>query len=92
IVSLLRSGSAYYAPGASIAEMVEAVLRDQRRILPTVARVAGEYGEHDIYVGVPAVLGEGGVRRVLEIELNEEERQAFAASAAAVRRVLSQLG
>ncbi|MDA8065461.1 MAG: malate dehydrogenase [Thermaerobacter sp.] len=92
IVSLLKSGSAYYAPGASIAEMVEAVLRDQRRILPTVAQVAGEYGERDIYVGVPAVLGEGGVRRVLEIELNEEERQAFAASAAAVRRVLSQLG
>ncbi len=92
IVSLLKSGSAYYAPGASIAEMVEAVLRDQRRILPTVARVAGEYGERDIYVGVPAVLGEGWVRRVLEIELNEEERQDFAASAAAVRRVLAQLG
>jgi malate dehydrogenase len=92
IVQLLKSGSAFYAPGASVAEMVQAVLLDQKRVLATVAYLDGQYGERDIYVGVPALLGEGGVEKIFELDLTPEEREAFRRSVAAVRGPLKVLG
>jgi len=91
IVALLKTGSAFYAPGAAVVQMVEAILKDKKRVLPVAAYLDGEYGERDIYVGVPAVIGAGGVERVLEIELNEEERAGFARSVASVRNLLAAL-
>jgi len=91
IVRLLKTGSAFFAPGAAMAEMVEAILRDRKRVLPVSAYLEGEYGESGIFMGVPVILGAGGVERIIEIELTEEERQAFARSAADVRRAVEQL-
>lgn len=91
IVDLLKSGSAYYAPGAAVAEMVEAILLDQRRLIPVIAYLDGQYGHRDIYVGVPAVLGARGVERVVEIELTPQEQEAFARSVEAVRGPLETL-
>lgn len=91
IVSLLKTGSAFYAPGASVIEMAEAILKDKKRILPTIAHLDGEYGERDIYAGVPVILGAGGVERVIEIELTEDEKVAFARSVEAVRGPLKTL-
>ena len=91
IVALLKTGSAYYAPGAAVVQMVEAILKDKKRVLPVAAYLDGEYGERDIYVGVPAVIGSGGVERVLEIELNEEERASFRRSVNSVRTLLAAL-
>lgn len=91
IVELLKTGSAYYAPGASIAEMVEAVLRDQRRILPVAAYLNGEYGEHDVYAGVPAIIGSKGVHKVIEVHLTKKEMKAFRLSVSQVRETLSKL-
>lgn len=91
IVNLLKTGSAYYAPAASVAEMVEAILRDQRRILPAIAYLDGEYGERDICVGVPVILGGNGIEKVLEIELTPEEQEAFRYSVQSVREPLSKL-
>jgi len=92
IVKLLSTGSAFYAPGASIAAMTEAVLLDQRRVIPVVAHLDGEYGEPDIYVGVPCVIGKGGVERVLEVDLTAEEQAAFRKSVQSVRGPLATLG
>ena len=91
IVNLLKTGSAYYAPGASVAEMVEAILLDQKRLIPAIAYLNGEFGHRDIYVGVPVILGERGVERVVEIELTPEEQEAFARSVEAVRAPLKTL-
>ncbi|MEW6045192.1 MAG: malate dehydrogenase [Bacillota bacterium] len=91
IVNLLKTGSAYYAPGASIAEMVEAILLDQKRLIPVIAYLDGQYGHKDIYVGVPVILGGRGVERVVEIELLPEEQEAFARSVEAVRGPLKTL-
>ena len=91
IVQLLGNGSAYYAPAAAIVEMVEAILKDQRRILPAIAYLDGEYGFHDLYLGVPTILGANGIERVLELELTEEETAALERSAESVRSVLNVL-
>ncbi|MEW6446969.1 MAG: malate dehydrogenase [Bacillota bacterium] len=91
IVELLKTGSAYFAPGAAVTEMLEAILRDKRRILPVAAHLNGEYGERDIYAGVPTIIGGDGVERVIEIALNDEELQYFKASIKAVREILSRL-
>ena len=91
IVSLLKTGSAYYAPGAAVIQMVEAIIRDKKRILPAIAYLEGEYGQRDVCAGVPVVLGAGGVERVLEIDLTPEEREAFQRSVDAVRGPLSVL-
>ena len=91
IVRLLKTGSAFFAPGAAMAEMVEAILRDRKRVLPVSAYLEGEYGESGIFMGVPVVLGGNGIEKILEIELTEEERAAFARSAADVRQTLSRL-
>jgi malate dehydrogenase, NAD-dependent len=88
IVNLLKTGSAYYAPGASVAQMIEAILKDKKRLIPVIAYLDGEYGEKDIYVGVPAIVGAGGVEKVIEIDLTDEERAAFKRSVEAVRAPL----
>ncbi len=89
IVNLLGNGSAYYAPAASLVEMCEAILKDQRRVLPTIAYLEGEYGYDGIYLGVPTILGGNGIEKVIELELTEEEKAALDKSAQAVRSVLA---
>ncbi|WP_135449430.1 malate dehydrogenase [Planococcus citreus] len=91
IVNLLGNGSAYYAPAASLVEMAEAILLDQKRVLPSIAYLQGEYGMDGIYLGVPAVLGASGIEKIIEIELNEEEKQALDKSAASVKAVMDVL-
>ncbi len=91
IVNLLKTGSAYYAPGLSVIEMAEAIVRDRKRILPVIAYLDGHYGERDIYAGVPVILGAGGVEKIIEVDLNEEERAAFRRSVEAVRGPLRTL-
>jgi malate dehydrogenase len=87
IVGLLKSGSAFYAPSASVVDMVDSILLDKKRVLPCAAYLEGEYGIEGIFMGVPCVLGARGVERVLEIELNEEERAALMRSADSVREL-----
>jgi malate dehydrogenase len=87
IVNLLKAGSAFYAPSAAAVEMVEAILKDQRRVLPCSALCQGEYGISGLFVGVPVRLGRGGVDKIIEFELSADERSALTASAAAVREL-----
>jgi malate dehydrogenase len=91
VVALLKSGSAYYAPAAAVAEMVDAILNDRRRVLPCAAYLIGEYGVDGLFVGVPCVLGAGGLQRVIEIRLSDEEQTAFDRSAAAVQELVDKL-
>jgi malate dehydrogenase len=91
IVNLLKSGSAFYAPGASVVQMVEAIVRDKKRVLPCTAYLEGEYGLKDIYFGVPVKLGAGGVEEIIEIELTADERSALQASAKEVEDTIKQL-
>ncbi len=91
IVKLLKTGSAYYAPSASTAEMVEAVLRDKHKILASCCYLQGEFGIQDLYVGVPAQLGATGVEKIWEIKLTDDERQALHKSAAAVKELVDVL-
>ena len=85
IVNLLKTGSAFYAPAASAIVMAESYLKDKKRVLPCAAYLNGEYGVRDLYVGVPVVLGEKGVERIVEIDLDKEERAMFEKSVAAVK-------
>jgi malate dehydrogenase len=91
IVNLLKTGSAYYAPAAATAQMVEAVLKDKKRVMPVSAYLTGQYGLNDIYFGVPVILGAGGVEKIIELPLNEEEMALLNASAKAVRATLDTL-
>ena len=84
IVGLLKTGSAYYAPAASAIEMAESYLKDKKRVLPCAAQLSGQYGVKDMYVGVPTIIGAGGVERIIEIDLNKAEKEAFDKSVAAV--------
>ena len=84
IVGLLKTGSAYYAPAASAIAMAESYLKDKKRVLPCAAHLAGEYGVKDMYVGVPTVIGAGGIERIIEIDLNKAEQKAFDKSVEAV--------
>ena len=86
IVNLLKTGSAYYAPSASVVEMVHSVLRDQKRLLPCAAYLQGEYDLEDIYMGVPVVLGSKGVERIEVLQLSAEEKASLHNSAAAIRK------
>jgi malate dehydrogenase len=90
VVELLGT-SAWYAPGAAVAQMVDSVLLDQKRILPTTAYLEGEYGVDGLYMGVPVKLGAGGVEEIVELELTDDERSRFQESAAAVREVVGVL-
>jgi malate dehydrogenase len=85
IVNLLKTGSAFYAPAASAIAMAESYLRDKKRVLPCAAWLTGQYGVKDLYVGVPAVIGEKGIERIVEIALDGEEKTNFDKSVAAVR-------
>src|SRR5688500_2837273 len=91
IVGLLKTGSAYYAPAAAVAEMVEAILKDKKKILPCAAYLEGEYGINGLYVGVPVKLGAKGIEEVIEIKLTAEEKAALDKSAAAVRELVTVL-
>ena len=91
IVGLLKTGSAYYAPAAATVEMIEAILRDKKKILPCAAYLDGQYGVRGLYVGVPVKLGRRGVERIIEITLTAEEQAAFQKSAAAVRELVDKL-
>lgn len=88
IVNLLGNGSAYYAPAASLVEMTEAILKDQRRVIPTIAYLEGEYGHDGIYLGVPTVLGGNGIEQIIELELTEDEKAALSKSAESVKNVM----
>jgi malate dehydrogenase len=88
IVNLLKTGSAFYAPAASAIQMAESYLKDKRRVLPCAAMLNGEYGVKGLYVGVPVVIGAGGVERVVEIDLNKAEKAMFDKSVAAVRGLI----
>jgi malate dehydrogenase len=91
IVSLLKTGSAYYAPGAAAAQMVEAILKDKKRILPCCAYLEGEYGLSDICFGVPVKLGANGVEEVIELELSAEEKKLVSTSAESVKKSIAGL-
>ncbi|MCL5022493.1 MAG: malate dehydrogenase [Nitrospirae bacterium] len=91
IVSFLKTGSAYYAPAASAYQMIKAVLFDEKRVLPCSAYLKGQYGVDGVYVGVPAVIGARGLERVVELELNEEEKRDLDKSVAAVKALIEKL-
>jgi malate dehydrogenase len=88
IVGLLKTGSAYYAPGLAVTEMVDAVLNDKHKILPCAAYLEGEYGITNTYVGVPIQLGRGGMEKIIEIELTDDERAALLRSADSVKELI----
>ncbi len=92
IVKLLGKGSAYYAPGAAVTKMVEAILKDKKLIVPASAYLEGEYGLNDIYFGVPVVLGRRGVERIIEIELTDEEKEAMKRSEQLIRNTMRTAG
>ncbi|PID15489.1 malate dehydrogenase [Sporosarcina sp. P34] len=91
IVNLLGNGSAYYAPAAALVEMTEAILKDQKRVLPSIAFLEGEYGMNGIYLGVPTVLGANGIEKIIELELTDDEKMGLQKSADSVRTVMSVL-
>jgi malate dehydrogenase len=80
--------SAYYAPASAAVAMAESYLLDQKRLLPAAVYCNGEYGIHDLYIGVPAIIGAGGIEKVVEITLNDEEKASLAKSVAAVRELV----
>lgn len=91
IVELLGNGSAYYAPAAALTEMAEAILKDQRRVLPAIAYLEGEYGYNDLYLGVPVILGGKGIEEVIELDLTDEEKAALDKSVESVQSVMAVL-
>ncbi|CAN5746854.1 malate dehydrogenase [soil metagenome] len=91
VVALLKTGSAFYAPAASVAQMVDAILGDRHQVLPCAAYLQGEYGFEGLFVGVPVRLGRNGLEEIVQIELTATEREAFAASAAAVQELVESL-
>lgn len=91
----LLGTSAWYAPGAAAAEVVDSILNDQKKIIPSCAHIDGQYGQKDLYIGVPAIIGRNGIEKIVEIDLTAEEKEAFAKSADAVRAtnaVLNEIG
>lgn len=91
IVGHLKTGSAYYAPAASVAEMIEAIITDRKTLAPCACYLRGEYGIHDLFIGVPALLGKNGIERIVELELENEEADQLEASANAVRKGVEEL-
>ena len=92
IVKLLKTGSAYYAPAAATAQMVEAIVRDKKRLIPCAAYCDAEYGVGGYYVGVPVVLGAAGVERIIEIDLTDAEKAGFQNSIEAVKELVKTMG
>jgi malate dehydrogenase len=91
IVGLLKTGSAFYAPSAAAVQMAEAILKDQKRVVPVSVYMEGEYGLKDIFFGVPVVLGAGGIEQIVELPLNAEEQALLEKSAAAVTKTRDEL-
>jgi malate dehydrogenase len=91
IVSLLKTGSAFYAPASAAVEMAESILKDKKKILPCAAYLEGEYGINDLFIGVPVKLGQGGIEEVIQIELTDEEQKALQKSADAVKELVEAL-
>jgi malate dehydrogenase len=91
IVALLKTGSAYYAPAASVIQMADAILNDRKRVLPCSAWLTGQYGINETYVGVPIILGKGGVEKIIELDLTKEELAALQKSASEVKAQMSKL-
>ena len=91
VVALLKTGSAYYSPGASAASMVDTILKDKKRLMPCGAYLDGEFGLKDLYIGVPVILGANGVEKIIEIDLTEEEQTALNNSAAIIRKNIDKL-
>jgi len=92
IVKLLKTGSAYYAPAAATVEMVDAILTDRKRLMPCSAYLTGQYGIKDLYIGVPVILGAGGVEKVIELKLNDQELGELRKSGTIYKEMLSVLG
>lgn len=92
IVALLKQGSAFYAPGASVAKMVEAIVKDEKRVVPVSAYLRGEYGYRDIFLGVPVLLGKNGIEKIIPLELTPDEKKALDLSAQAVQDGVRTLG
>jgi len=92
VVKLLKSGSAYYAPSASVCEMVDSIVLDQHRVLPCAAYLTGEFGLDGIFMGVPCRLGAAGLEEIIKIELSSEERSQLNSSADAVRELVGVMG
>jgi malate dehydrogenase len=92
IVKYLKAGSAYYAPSAAVTEMVEAILKDKKKILPCAAYLTGEYGIDGYYIGVPCKLGSGGLEQIIEIKLTPDEDAALKKSAEAVKELCAVIG
>lgn len=90
VVNLLKTGSAYYAPAISAVKMAEAILKDRKSAMPVSALLRGEYGIEEVYLGVPAILGAGGIEKVIELELGTEDLEALRASAGVVRKTISE--
>ena len=90
IVAYLKTGSAYYAPGTAAAEMAEAIVKDQKRILPCTVMLEGEYGHNDVCAGVPIVIGKGGMEKLIELNLNAEEKALFDQSASHVKGTIQE--
>lgn len=91
IVGLLKQGSAFYAPASSAISMAESYLKDKKRVLPCAAKLSGQYGVDGLYIGVPVVIGAGGVEKIVEIELNDDEQEMFNHSVQAVRDLVTAL-
>jgi len=91
IVSLLKTGSAYYAPASAAVEMTESILKDKKKILPCAAYLEGEYGIHDLYIGVPVKLGQNGIEEIIQITLTDDEQKALQKSADAVKELVEVL-
>ncbi|MEK7773603.1 MAG: malate dehydrogenase [Deltaproteobacteria bacterium] len=91
IVALLKTGSAYYAPSAAVAEMAEAIIKDKKRIIPCAAYCGGQYGVDGLFIGVPVMIGAGGAEKIIEVDLDVDEKKAFLASVAAVRAMIAEL-
>jgi len=92
IVKYLKTGSAYYAPSAAVTEMVEAILKDKKKILPCAAYLEGEYGISGLFIGVPCKLGAGGIEQIIEIKLTAEEQAALEKSADSVKELCTVIG
>ena len=92
IVKLLGTGSAFYAPGSAVVEMVEAILKDKKKILPCAAFLQGEYGLRDLFVGVPVKLGARGMEQIIQIKLTPDEDAALKKSATAVKELVDVIG
>jgi malate dehydrogenase len=90
LVGLYKTGSAYFAPAAAAIEMAESYLKDQKRVLPCCCWLEGEFGIKDLYFGVPCVIGSGGIERIFELKLNDEEKRMLETSAASVRKTVAE--